>query len=83
MDVCLYVIGTYCGLCGGYSLQDKYGFWLQGYAMHACASEITIKAIAVASSAPFHHNLLLNEYLLSSLPDLSLYCSYFVLSRFV
>ena len=64
-------------------VQDKYGFWLQGYAMHACESEITIKAIAVAPSAPFLHNLLLNEYLLSSLPDLSLYCSYFVSSSFV
>ena len=59
MDVCLYAIGTYCGLCGGYRTSM---FWLQGYAMHACASEITIKAMAVAASAPFLHNLLLNEY---------------------
>ena len=27
-------------------VQDKCGFWLQGYAIHACAPDNTIKAIA-------------------------------------
>ena len=68
MDVCLYVIGTYCGLCGGCRTSM---FWLRGYDVEGAGQvcfgyeamrEITIKAMAVAASAPFLHNLLLNEY---------------------
>jgi len=46
-------------------------FWLRGYDVEGAGQvcfgyeamrEITIKAMAVAASAPFLHNLLLNEY---------------------
>ena len=50
--------------------QDKYyGYWLQGYTIHACAPDSTRKATAVVGSTPIKKKFDA-EYLLSTLPDL-------------